>query len=226
MTSPGAPLITLAGVHKQYERGGEPVLDGLDLTVAAGEFVIVLGRSGSGKSTLLNLLAGIDVPDAGSVTVAGQPLSAMADAARTRFRRDQVGLVFQAFNLIPTLSVRENLALPLELAGRAVDDAAIADLLQRLGLAGKAARYPEELSGGEQQRVAIGRALIHQPAIILADEPTGNLDLDTGQRVVELLDELVRDRHCTLIMATHSQEVIGYADRVVSIRGGRIEETR
>ena len=226
MTSPGAPLITLAGVHKQYERGGEPVLDGLDLAVAAGEFVIVLGRSGSGKSTLLNLLAGIDVPDAGSVTVAGQPLSAMADAARTRFRRDQVGLVFQAFNLIPTLSVRENLALPLELAGRAVDDAAIADLLQRLGLAGKAARYPEELSGGEQQRVAIGRALIHQPAIILADEPTGNLDLDTGQRVVELLDELVRDRHCTLIMATHSQEVIGYADRVVSIRGGRIEETR
>ncbi|MBT8445799.1 MAG: ABC transporter ATP-binding protein [Gammaproteobacteria bacterium] len=226
MTNKAAPLISLTGVHKQYDKTSEPVLSGLDLTVAAGEFLIVLGRSGSGKSTLLNLLAGIDVPDSGSVTVAGNVLSALPDAARTRFRRDHVGLVFQAFNLIPTLSVRENLALPLELAGLKVDDTAIDELLERLGLSGKAARYPEELSGGEQQRVAIGRALVHRPDIILADEPTGNLDLDTGQRVVELLDELVRDRHCTLIMATHSQEVIGYADRVVSIRGGRIETTR
>jgi len=218
---PDNAAIVLEGVTRRYD-DGPPVLSDLDLDVAAGEFVVVLGRSGSGKSTLLNLVAGIDVPDTGRVRVAGHDLAALTDAARTRFRCRHVGLVFQAFNLVPTLTVAENLALPLELAGLDAPDAVDA-MLERLGLAGMGGRYPEALSGGEQQRVAVGRALMHDPPVILADEPTGALDLETGRRVVALLDDLVRAHGRTLVMATHAREVVGYADRVVTIAGGRIE---
>lgn len=218
---PDTAAIVLEGVTRRYD-DGPPVLSELDLDVAAGEFLVVLGRSGSGKSTLLNLVAGIDVPDTGRVRVAGHDLAALTDAARTRFRCRHVGLVFQAFNLVPTLTVAENLALPLELAGLDAPDAVDA-MLERLGLGGMGARYPEALSGGEQQRVAVGRALMHDPPVILADEPTGALDLETGRRVVALLDDLVRAHGRTLVMATHAREVVGYADRVVTIAGGRIE---
>lgn len=216
-----ATQIELTRVTRRYD--AIAVLDGLDLRVAEGEFLVLLGRSGSGKSTLLNLIAGIDVPDSGSVRVAAQEISRLGDGARTRFRRRAVGLVFQQFNLVPTLTVTENLLLPLQLAGIAATGQVEA-MLERLGLNGKGGRYPEALSGGEQQRVAIGRALIHDPPVVLADEPTGALDLETGREVLALLDDLVRARGRTLVMATHAREVIGYADRVVTIRGGRIED--
>lgn len=216
-----ATQIELTRVTRRYDAFA--VLDGLDLRIAEGEFVVLLGRSGSGKSTLLNLIAGIDVPDSGRVRVATQEISRLGDGARTRFRRRAVGLVFQQFNLVPTLTVSENLWLPLQLAGIAATGQVEA-MLERLGLKGKGRRYPEALSGGEQQRVAIGRALIHDPPVVLADEPTGALDLETGREVLALLDDLVRARGRTLVMATHAREVIGYADRVVTIRRGRIED--
>lgn len=205
----------------------QPVLDALSLDIAAGEFVVVLGRSGSGKSTLLNLLAGIDVADEGTVTICGTDLGGLGDAGRTRFRRDRVGLVFQAFNLVPTLSVEENLRLPLELRGEWRDATAKAGaMLERLGLAGRGAAAPETLSGGEQQRVAVGRALIHDPALILADEPTGALDSETARIVVRLLDDMVRERGSTLVMATHAPEMVGVADRVLTLNAGQVEEHR
>lgn len=221
--SGGAPM-SLAHVVKRYA-GGRAVLDGLALEVGAGEFVVVLGRSGSGKSTLLNLMAGIDVPDSGRVQVAGSDLARMSDAGRTRFRRDHIGLVFQAFNLVPTLSVLQNLCLPLELCGRSVGANMLAErMLERLGLAGRGSQAPESLSGGEQQRVAVGRALIHSPALILADEPTGALDLETARVVVELLDSMVRDNGSTLVMVTHAPEVVGVADRLLTLNAGRVVE--
>ena len=222
-TACGAPL-SLSKVVKRYA-DGRAVLDGLDLEVAAGEFVVVLGRSGSGKSTLLNLIAGIDVPDSGRVEVAGSDLARMSDAGRTRFRRDRIGLVFQAFNLVPTLSVLQNLCLPLELCGRSNEAKTLAErMLERLGLAGRGSEAPESLSGGEQQRVAVGRALIHSPALILADEPTGALDLETARVVVELLDSMVRDNGSTLVMVTHAPEVVGVADRLLTLNAGRVVE--
>lgn len=218
--------IHLHGVGKRYQ-ATQPVLDALTLEISAGEFVVVLGRSGSGKSTLLNLLAGIDVPDRGQILVGGVDLGALDDAGRTRFRRDRIGLVFQAFNLVPTLSVEENLRLPLELRGDWRGARARAkEMLARLGLADRGAAAPESLSGGEQQRIAVGRALIHRPALILADEPTGALDIETAQMVVRLLDDMVRERGSTLVMATHAPEMVGVADRVLTLNAGRAEEHR
>ena len=185
---------------------------------------MVVGRSGSGKSTLLNLIGGIDQPTAGEIVVDGVPLTGVSEEARTRFRRGRIGFVFQFFNLIPTLTVAENLLLPLELNGR-TGVAARRTALQRLeevGLADRAAAFPERLSGGEQQRVAVARALVHDPLLVLADEPTGNLDLETGRQVLELLDRLTRQAKKTMVMATHSREVVGLADRVLVIRDGRL----
>ena len=204
------------------------VLDNIDATIRRGEFVVVVGRSGSGKSTLLNLIGSIDVPSAGEVYIDGVALTALDETARALLRRRRIGFIFQFFNLIPTLTVAENLLLPLELNG--IRGAAATSRVERLctdvSLGGYETRFPEDLSGGEQQRVAIARALVHEPAIVLADEPTGNLDLETATDVIRLLDRLCREAGKTLIMATHSREVIGRADRVLTIRSARLHEDR
>ena len=225
----GDPLIRLVGLTKTYVEGRteRAVLRDVDATIGRGELTVVLGRSGSGKSTLLNLLSGIDLPTAGEVWVAGRNLGALSERERTLFRRRSIGFVFQFFNLIPTLTVEENLLLPLELAGR-VDEAAhrrAERLLDRVGLGDRLKSFPDRLSGGEQQRVAVARALAHEPELVLADEPTGNLDLDTGLEVLELLDELVRDRGTTMVMVTHAREVMGIADRVFTVSDGHLEPT-
>ena len=219
-------LIRARGLRKSYATAtsAQQVLAGVDLDIASGEFVVVLGRSGSGKSTLLNLLGAMDRPTEGQLTIGGQRIDRLDETGRTLFRRRHVGFVFQAFNLIPTLTVSENLRLPLELNGLDADaDERISSYLERLGLADKTDRYPEQLSGGEQQRVAVARALVHEPSLLVADEPTGNLDLETGREVLALLDRMTREAGKTLVMATHSPEVIGIADRVLTIRDGRIE---
>jgi putative ABC transport system ATP-binding protein len=222
------PAVALSAVSKSFPEGGgeRVVLDRVDLTVEVGELVVVLGRSGSGKSTLLNLVAGIDRPTAGRVEVGGVDLGALPERRRTLFRRDHVGFVFQFFNLLPTLTVEENLRLPLELAGRTgADDLRRAEeLLAEVGLADRVGAFPDRLSGGEQQRVAVARALVHDPLLVLADEPTGNLDLDTGLAVLGLLDRLTRGAGKTLLMATHSRQVVGLADRVLAIHEGRLVE--
>ena len=222
------PAVELRHLSKTYREGEAErvVLRDVSLTVAGGEIVVLVGRSGSGKSTLLNLIAGVDKPTAGSVAVNGTDLTALDEQARTRFRRRHIGFVFQFFNLIPLLTVEENLLLPLDLNGRA-DEKGVArarDLLERVGLAGRGDSFPERLSGGEQQRVAIARALIHEPDVILADEPTGNLDADTAAGVLELLDSLAREAGRTVLMATHSREVMGVADRIFSIQRGVLVE--
>jgi putative ABC transport system ATP-binding protein len=224
------PLVRVRGLTKSYREGDRhrTIFRAFDADLARGELVVLLGRSGSGKSTLLNLLSGIDLPDAGSVVVDGVDLTAANERQRTLFRRRSIGFVFQFFNLIPTLTVSENLRLPLELLGR--DDGAgrarIDELLAAVGLADRAASFPDRLSGGEQQRVAVARALVHDPQLILADEPTGNLDLETGLAVLELLDRLTRQAGKTLVMVTHSQEVVGLADRVFRIADGHLVELR
>jgi putative ABC transport system ATP-binding protein len=222
------PLARLVGVTKVFAEGaGERVvLDGASLELFPGELVVLLGRSGSGKSTLLHLVAGLDRPTAGRVELGGADLATLGDAARARLRRERIGFVFQFFNLVPTLTVEENLLLPLELAGRL--DAAGRErsraLLAEVGLADRARQFPDRLSGGEQQRVAVARALVHEPDLVLADEPTGNLDLDTGLAVLELLDRLTRRAGKALLMVTHGREVQGVADRRLALDHGRIVE--
>ena len=201
------------------------VLDRVSGTIHAGEFAVVVGRSGSGKSTLLNLLGGLETPSEGCVRVDGTDIAGLGDRALTALRRRRMGFVFQAYNLIPTLSVADNLRLPLSLNAMA-DDGRVAEWLERVDLAGRGHDWPERLSGGEQQRVAIARALIHAPDVILADEPTGNLDLDNAERIVALLDNLCRAERRTLIMVTHAQEVVGLADQLLTIRDGRLVEAQ
>jgi putative ABC transport system ATP-binding protein len=224
------PSVELVDVHKSYEEGDRThrVLTGASARVEAGERVAILGPSGSGKSTLLNLLSGIDLPDTGSVRIGGRELTALSERDRTLFRREHVGFVFQFFNLVPTLTVLENLLLPLELTGM-VDgegrDRALR-LLDSVELRARADTFPDRLSGGEQQRIAIARALVHEPELLLADEPTGNLDEDTGQRVVERLDELVTARGTTLVVVTHSRDLASRMDRVLRVDHGRLVEGR
>jgi putative ABC transport system ATP-binding protein len=223
------PVVELRGLSKSYPEGnGErSVFRSLDATIARGESVALLGRSGCGKSTLLNLIAGIDLPTAGEVLVDGANLSALSEQERTVFRRRRIGLVFQSFNLIPTLTVIENLLLPLELNGRTGPGARAAAevLLGKVGLADRAETFPDRLSGGEQQRVAVARALVHDPLLLLADEPTGSLDAETGARVLELFAGLSRDGARTLILVTHSDAVARAAHRVLTISDGRLAES-
>lgn len=201
--------------------GDRAVLDRASGRIDSGEFVVVIGRSGCGKSTLLNLFGGLDRPDTGSIRVDGHALEALADRDRTRLRRRRIGMIFQSYNLVPTLTAAENVALPLELNGMA-DAGRVAAWLARVGLEGFGDAMPDELSGGEQQRVAIARALVHAPSLILADEPTGNLDLANAEGIVALLDELCRAEGRTLVMVTHSQEVVGLADRLLTIRDAQL----
>ena len=222
-------MVRVDKLAKTYSSGTttQVVFDGLSFAVEHGEVVALVGASGSGKTTLLNLISGIDNPDSGSVSLDGVGVTALAEPARTLLRRRRIGFVFQFFNLIPTLTVGENIALPLELLGE--DNTAAQQratgLLQTVGLAGLAARYPETLSGGEQQRAAIARALVHRPALLLADEPTGNLDEDSGGRIIELLTDLARRQRTTMLLVTHSSQVARAADRVLHLRHGRVEES-
>ena len=218
--------VRLERLSKAYREGPtlHTVLDDLDLEIAAGEIVAILGRSGSGKSTLLNLISGIDRPDSGAVWIGDENVTAMSERDRTLLRRRSIGFLFQFFNLIPTLTVWENVTLPVELNGGLSSDSRnrVESLLEEVGLLERRTAYPEQLSGGEQQRIALARALAHDPEILLADEPTGNLDEDTGRHVMGLLERLARETHRTCLLATHSRAVAGTADRVLRLEHGRI----
>jgi putative ABC transport system ATP-binding protein len=220
--------VKLERVSKSYlpAAAAPKVLDDVNVEVRDGEFVVLVGRSGSGKSTLLNLIGAIDTPTSGEIYIDDLALSALDESGRALLRRRRIGFVFQFFNLIPTLTAAENLQLPLELNGitGAAATARAGDCLAAVGLADLGQRFPEELSGGEQQRIAIARALVHEPGLVIADEPTGNLDLETATAMIALLDRLCRESGTTLVMATHSREVIGLADRVLAIRSGRLVE--
>ena len=227
MTAPlVTPALSFTDVVKEFPLGESRVraLDGLTLTIPPGGFTAIVGRSGSGKSTLLNLAAGIDAPTSGEVWVEGRALSTLDDDALTRLRRERVGVVYQFFHLLPTLDVRENVALPLLLEGRPEREAlARADaLLAEVGMAPRAKARPHTLSGGEMQRASVARALVHDPALVLADEPTGNLDSRAAVQVVQLLADLVRRHGSTLVMVTHSREAADAADRVVTLSDGRV----
>jgi putative ABC transport system ATP-binding protein len=219
-------VVELENVSRRFERGGASLaaLDGVSLSVAAGEFVAVVGPSGCGKSTLLNLIAGVDRADAGAVRVCGRELGRASEAELTHLRRRTLGIVFQAFHLVPNLTAEENVALPLALDGRG-DPARVRALLERVGLAARARHFPGELSGGEQQRVAVARALVHRPALVVADEPTGNLDSASGARVLELLLELRASEGAALVLATHDAAIEARAPRVVALRDGRVVRT-
>jgi len=220
-------MIQVDNLTRVYQTGSnrQVVFDALTFGVDKGETVALLGASGSGKTTLLNLISGIDTPDAGQVLLDGVDVHALGEPDRTLLRRRQIGFVFQFFNLIPTLTAGENVALPLELLGsddRTAQQRADA-LLEKVGLGGLGMRYPETLSGGEQQRAAIARALAHEPAVLLADEPTGNLDEDTGRLIIDLLTALARQQGTTLLLVTHSMQVAQAADRVLRLSHGRVE---
>jgi putative ABC transport system ATP-binding protein len=216
-------ILSLSGVRKSYTtaEGTIEILRGIDLEVGAGESVALTGESGSGKSTLLHLAGGLDHSDAGSVVMRGRELAKFDEGERARYRRTEVGLVFQQFNLIPSLDVRANISFHAKLANR-YDPAWEATLISELGLEAFLARYPEQLSGGQQQRVAIGRTLAAQPPLILADEPTGNLDEATGDAVLALMLSLARNAGAALLLVTHSSRLAERLDRKVVLRGGRI----
>ena len=201
------------------------VLADLNLDLAAGERVAVMGASGSGKTTLLHLAAGMDTPDAGEVLIGGRSLSGLVEPERTRFRARYIGLIFQDFNLIDSLTVRENIELPLWLNGLTAESARIESLAEELGISALLQRLPEKLSGGEKQRVAIARALVHRPALLLADEPTGSLDQTTAEGVLRLFDRVTRQHNVTLLMVTHNDEAAALCDRILHLRHGRLSES-
>ena len=217
-------ILETKDLRKVYGSGDTEVraLDGVDLTVEKGEFVAVVGTSGSGKSTLLHMLGGLDRPTGGTVTVDGKELSAMRDEELTIFRRRKIGFVFQNYNLVPVLNVYENIVLPIQLDGNAPDKAYVERIIETLGLEAKLQNLPNNLSGGQQQRVAIARALAAKPAIILADEPTGNLDSKTSQDVLSLMKITSQKFAQTMVMITHNEEIAQTADRIVRIEDGRI----
>ncbi|WP_051301902.1 ABC transporter ATP-binding protein [Sedimenticola selenatireducens] len=222
------PLLVVEQLMHSYREGGDsrPILNGIDLQVAEYECIALLGRSGSGKSTLLNMLAGIDTPQEGRIQVLGQDINALSERDRTLLRRRHIGFVYQFFNLIPTLTVAENVGLPLELNGlKELEISRMVGLiLSDVGLGDRWNAFPDQLSGGEQQRIAIARALIHNPTIVLADEPTGNLDAETGDQILGILIGLSRQLKRTLIIVTHSLEVAERADRILTLSDGVLSE--
>ncbi len=217
-------ILETKDLHKIYGSGDTEVraLDGVNLSVENGEFVAIVGTSGSGKSTLLHMLGGLDRPTSGSVTVDGKDIFSLKDEALTIFRRRKIGFVFQSYNLVPVLNVYENIVLPIQLDGRKVEGAFIGQIVKTLGLDGRLDALPSQLSGGQQQRVAIARALAAAPAIILADEPTGNLDSRTSQDVLSLLKVTSQKFSQTIVMITHNEEIAQMADRIIRIEDGRI----
>lgn len=221
-------ILSTNSLTKYYGSGPSLVkaLDGVTLEIEQGSFTAIVGTSGSGKSTLLHMLGGLDTPTSGSVCVDGQELSSMEPNELAIFRRRKIGFIFQNYNLIPSLSVYDNIVLPVELDGRTVDQLYLNEITDTLGLSDKLNRKPNKLSGGQQQRVAIARALAAKPAIILADEPTGNLDSHTSQEVVGLLKATGRQFHQTIVMITHNDEIAQTADRAIRIEDGRIAESR
>lgn len=216
-----SPIISLNQVSKSFLEGNisHLVLDSISAEFQEGECVALLGRSGSGKSTVLNLISGIDKPDNGSIMIQDKDITRLSEVERTLFRRSHIGFIYQFFNLIPTLTVLENIMLPLEL-NKQRNEPLARSLLDEVGLLGRRDEYPDRLSGGEQQRVAIIRALVHDPLIVLADEPTGNIDQETGNQVIEMLEKLVRKRNKTMIIVTHSQEIASFADRHLLLENG------
>ena len=223
------PVLRLEQLTKQFYEGvlQRAIFSDINLDILSGQFSILTGPSGSGKSTLLNLISGIEPPTSGKIIVDGIELTALSEKRRTLFRRHQVGMVFQSFNLIPTLSVSENLMLPLDLTGVSRKEAKlrVIETLDRVGLADRSNSFPEQLSGGEQQRVAITRALVHDPTLVLADEPTGNLDSDNSHQIMGIFKNLVKDEGKTLIVVTHRSDMEPLADRVFHLEDGNITET-
>ena len=223
------PVLRLEQLTKQFYEGvlQRAIFSDINLDILSGQFSILTGPSGSGKSTLLNLISGIEPPTSGKIIVDGIELTALSEKRRTLFRRHQVGMVFQSFNLIPTLSVSENLMLPLDLTGVSRKEAKlrVIETLDRVGLADRSNSFPEQLSGGEQQRVAITRALVHDPTLVLADEPTGNLDSDNAHQIMGIFKNLVKDEGKTLIVVTHRSDMEPLADRVFHLEDGNITET-
>ena len=236
MTAPVSPadsaakpsIVSIRGLSKAYRRGGQviPVLSGIDLDIADGDFVALMGPSGSGKSTLLNLIAGIDKPTAGIITVGGIDIARLSEGQLAHWRASQVGFIFQFYNLMPVLTAEDNVELPLLLTSlsRRERRAHVATALQLVGLSDRADHYPNELSGGQQQRVAIARALISDPVLIVADEPTGDLDRTTGEEILSLLDRCNRELGKTIIMVTHDPKAAARARRLVHLEKGKIEE--
>ncbi|MBK8093242.1 MAG: ABC transporter ATP-binding protein [Verrucomicrobiaceae bacterium] len=220
------PALTAHGLSKAYAQ--RPILRSVSFQIAAGERAALLGPSGSGKTTLLNCIGGVDRADSGEVIVAGEKLHALDSDGLARVRREHIGTVFQFFHLLPTLTAAENVELPLQLLGvaKAERENRVRSLLERVGVSHRAQALPAELSGGEMQRVAIARAIIHRPALLLADEPTGNLDTQTGAQVLDLLAEVVRETNAALLMVTHSEEAANRCDRILRMRDGELVEGR
>jgi putative ABC transport system ATP-binding protein len=221
-------FICLEHLNRNYDEADTKhvVLQDVSLNITQGESVALLGRSGSGKSTLLNLISGIDMPDAGKVKVDDLDLTALNEHDRTLFRREHIGFIYQFFNLVPSLTAQENIEFTLELNGFTASEIhpRVKALMEELDIADKAERYPAQLSGGEQQRVAIARAIIHQPKLVLADEPTGNLDAHTGKSILQLMHKLLKEHHSTLLLVTHSLEVANSADRIITLENGCLQE--
>jgi len=212
-------MIKLENIEKSY--GDHKVLRGINLKIEKGEFISIMGSSGSGKSTLLNLIGGMDIPEQGRVIIDGENISAYTDENLTLFRRIKVGFIFQFFNLLPNITVFENISMPLLLNG-AENDEKVRAFIQGMGLGGKENTYPYQLSGGEQQRVAIGRALIHDPEIVLADEPTGSLDSETGTMIMDIIQRLTSETRKTVVLVTHESHIAAYAQRIVRMKDGMI----
>jgi putative ABC transport system ATP-binding protein len=223
--SPGAPIVRVAALSKEVTTGDTEltILRDVSFEVRAGEAVAIVGISGSGKSTLLGLLAGLDTPSAGSVEIDGHDLFALDEDGRAALRGRMLGFVFQSFQLLPEFTALENVMLPLELAGDGGARAAARDLLERVGMSGRLDHYPKQLSGGEQQRVAIARAFVGRPALLLADEPTGNLDSATGEKIIDLMFELNRERRTTLMLVTHDESLSQRCGRVLRLAGGVLQ---
>ncbi len=224
----GQPLVDIQNLRYRISEGTRhrEILGGIDLSVQEGESVALLGRSGSGKSTLLNLISGIDKPQSGSINIDGHEISTLREPDLTLYRRKHIGFIYQLFHLVNTLSVAENIALPLELNGwsRKDTEQRVASLLKQVELADYGMRFPDQLSGGEQQRVAIARAIAHHPSLLLADEPTGNLDAQIGRDVMQMLNQLVRQEGLTIILVTHSQSVAKSAHRILTLEQGQLAE--
>ena len=219
-------MIELRGVSKTVESGGRPltILHPLDLSIRSGEFLAIVGPSGSGKSTLLGLIAGLDAPTSGHVIIDGVDITALGEDALAKLRGEKIGFVFQFFHLIPSLTAYENVAVPMEIAGAADASDRARRLLEEVGLTGRAHHYPSQLSGGEQQRVALARALANNPPIVLADEPTGNLDSTNGRHIMQLLKDIHQARGTTLVLVTHDAELAAQADTRLVMRDGRVVE--